>query len=105
LRRAQSNNKFGDEGERMSRLRFTREQAQAEASRRAAEFVSARFTYAGAQLRGTYPDTAVPRSRSSKHPVAWVAVFAFDPPGGAVMDGGELFVSVDLESGVVAVRG
>jgi hypothetical protein len=89
----------------MARLRFTREQARAEASRRAAEFVSARPTFAGARLRGAYPDTTVPRSHSCKHPVAWVAVFAFDPPGGTVMDGGELFVSVDLESGAVAVCG
>ena len=89
----------------MARLRFTKAQAQAEASRRAAEFVSARPTFAGARLRGAYPDAAVPQSQNSKHPVAWVAVFAFDPPDGALMDGGEFFVSVDLESGAVAVRG
>jgi hypothetical protein len=46
----------------------------------------------------------VPRSRNSKHPVAWLVVFAFDPPEGSVMDGGELFVAVNLDSGTVVIR-
>jgi len=30
--------------------------------------------------------------------------FAFDLPDGGVMDGGDLFVAIDLESGSVAIR-
>jgi hypothetical protein len=86
----------------MGRLRFTREQAQHEAARRASEFVSGLPNCAGFRLRGTHPDTTVSPSRNSKHPVAWLVVFAFDPPG--VMDGGELFVAVNLESGGVGIR-
>jgi hypothetical protein len=88
----------------MERLRFTLEQAQDEAARQAAAFVTGLPNCAGARLRGTYPDATVPQRRGSKHPVAWVAVFGFEPPDGVVMDGGELFVAVNLESGAVAVR-
>ncbi len=89
----------------MGRLRFTREQAQREAERRASEFVCGLPNCAGVRLWGAHPDRTVPQSRSSKHPVAWVVVLASDPPdGGGLMDGGEMFVAVDLESGGVAVR-
>jgi hypothetical protein len=89
----------------MARLQFTREQAKAEATQRAEHFVAGLANGSGARLADAFADTSVPGSRSSKHPVAWVIVFTFDPPDGAVMDGGELLVSVDLESGVIAVRG
>jgi hypothetical protein len=46
----------------------------------------------------------VPQSSVSKHPVAWIAVFGHDLPDGTVMDGGELFVAVNLDSGAVAIR-
>lgn len=88
----------------MGRLRLTREQAQHEAARRALEFVSGLPNCAGVKLLSAYPDTTTPRSRSSKHPVAWLVVFSFDLPNGAILDGGELFVAVDLESGAVAIR-
>lgn len=88
----------------MGRIRFTREQAQDEAARRASDFVSGLPNYAGLRLHGTHPDTTMPQSRNSKHPAAWLVVFAFDPPDCRVMDGGELFVAVDLESGAVAIR-
>jgi hypothetical protein len=88
----------------MGRLRFTREDAQHEAARRASEFVSGLPSCKGLRLRGTHPDTTVPQSSASKHPVAWVVVFSLDLPDGAVMDGGELFVAVNLDSGAVAIR-
>lgn len=87
----------------MAHLRLSRDQAKAEAARRAADFVTRLPNCGGARLRGIHPDTAVRQSRSSKQPVTWVAVFAFDPPGGAVMDGGELLVKVDLKSGEVTL--
>jgi hypothetical protein len=88
----------------MGRLRFTREQAQLEAARRASEFVYGLPSCTGLKLRGTHPDTTVPQSVASKHPLAWVVVFSLDLPDGAVIDGGELFVAVNLESGAVAIR-
>jgi hypothetical protein len=86
-------------------VRYSRAEAQAEATRRAAAFVAERPDGEQLQHRGTFPDTLVPPSRASRHPVAWVAVFAPIPPDGGVIDGGELFVAVDLESGSVSVRG
>jgi hypothetical protein len=88
---------------KVARLRYSR--AEAEATRRAEAFVAGRPDRDQLRHRGTYPDSSAPPSRSSKHPVAWVAVFAPIPPDGGVIDGGELFVAVDLESGSVAVRG
>ena len=71
----------------MGRLRFTREEAQLEAARRASEFVSGLPSCTGLRLRGTHPDTTAPQSRASKHPVAWIVVFSLDLPDGTVMDG------------------
>lgn len=89
----------------MGRIRFTREQAQHEAVRRASEFVSGLPSYASSvRLRHALPDPTAAKSCTSKHPIAWIVVFASDLPDGAIMDGGELFVAVDLESGVVAIR-
>jgi len=88
----------------MERIRFTRAQAQNEASRRATEFVSELPSCTGFRLRGAHPDTTMPKSQSSKHPIAWLVVFGLDQPDGSVMDGGELFVAVDLESGAIAIR-
>jgi hypothetical protein len=88
----------------MARIRFTRQQAHAEASRRAEQFVAGLSNCANLRLRGCIPDSRVPQSRSSKHPLAWVAVFAMGSIEDCVIDGGELFITVDLESSAVAVR-
>ncbi len=88
----------------MARLRYSRAEAQAEATRRAEAFVAERTDRDQWQRRSTFPDSTATPSRASKHPVAWIAVFAWVPPDGGVVDGGELFVAVDLESGSVAVR-
>jgi hypothetical protein len=88
----------------MARLRFTREEAEAEAMRRASEFVSVLPGASTDQCVGAYPDTTAMRSRSSKHPVAWLVVFKTPLPPGVVMDSGELFVTVNLETNVVAIR-
>jgi hypothetical protein len=86
------------------RLRLSWVEAQAEATRRAEEFVAGRPELCGLRHHGTRPDTLAVPSHASKHPVAWVAVFTPVLPAGGVMDGGEVFVAVDLESGSVAVR-
>ena len=46
----------------------------------------------------------MPPSRASKHPVAWVVMYSPVPPEGGAMDGGELFVAVDLELGTIGPR-
>ena len=38
---------------------------------------------------------------ASKHPLVWLAMYAPVPPDGVTIDGGELFVIVDLELGTV----
>jgi hypothetical protein len=87
----------------LPRLRFTREEAEAEATRLAIEFVAGLPGAASGRCTRTYPDSMAPTSRSSKHPVAWVVVFIFHPLE-VRMDGGELFVTVDLETKAVAIR-
>jgi hypothetical protein len=88
----------------MARLRYSWLEAQAEATRRAESFMAVRPDRDRFRLRGAGPDTLVPPSQASKHPVAWVVMYAPVPPEGGVIDGGELFVTVDLESGAVGVR-
>ncbi|VTS06829.1 unnamed protein product [Tuwongella immobilis] len=88
----------------MGRLRYTLAEAREEATRRAEAFVADRPDRDQFRLRGARPDSLVPPSRASKHPVAWVVVYARIPPDGGVIDGGELFVAVDLERGTVGLR-
>lgn len=88
----------------MARLRYSLAEAEAEATRRAKVLIADRTDRDQLRHRGTFPDTLVPSSRASKHPVAWIAVFAWVPPDGTITDGGELFVAVDLESGSVGIR-
>ncbi len=87
----------------MGRLRYTLEEARAEATRRAEAFVSDRADRDQWLLRGAAPNTLVPPSRASKHPVAWVVIYAPVPPEGEAIDGGELFVAVDLERDTVGL--
>jgi hypothetical protein len=82
---------------------FTREAAQVEAARRALEFVSGLPSCTALRLRSMHPDTTVPQSGASKHPVAWIVVFSLDLPDGAAMDG-QVVVAVNLDSGAVTIR-
>ncbi len=88
----------------MPRLGFTRAEAEAEAVRLATEFVAGLPGAASARCIGASADRSRSRSATGKHPVAWSVGFVFHPPG-VVMDGGELFVAVDLETKVVTTRG
>ena len=88
----------------MDRLRYSLAEAQAEATRRAEAFVADRPDRDEFRLRGAYADSLVPPSAASKHPVAWIVVFAPVPPEGGVIDGGELLVAVDLKHGTVGLR-
>jgi hypothetical protein len=88
----------------VSRLRYSLAEAQAEATRRAEEFVASRPSRNELRLHMAHPDSLVPPSRASKHPVAWVVWFAPVPPDDGIIDGGELCVAVDLELGTVGLR-
>jgi hypothetical protein len=88
----------------VARLRYTLMEAQAEATRRAEAFVADRPDRDKFRLRGAHPDSLVPPSQASKHPVTWVVVYAPVPPEGGVIDGGELFVAVDLERCTVGLQ-
>ena len=81
----------------MSRLRYSRAEAEAEAIRRAGALVAGRPDCDQWRLRGASPNPLVPPSQASKHPVGWLVLFAPVPPEGELIDGGELFVAVDLE--------
>lgn len=85
----------------MGRVRYSLAEAQAEATRRAAEFVAARPDRDEWRHISTSPDSFAPLRSSSEHPIVWVAMFAPVPPDRSVIDGGELFVIVDLQSGTV----
>ena len=88
----------------MGRLRYSLTQAQAEATRRAEAFITDRPDRDQWRLRGASPNTLVPPSQASKHPVAWFVMYSPIPPDGGVIDGGELLVAVDLESGTVGLH-
>ena len=86
----------------MPRIRLTREEMRDEAIRLASEFV-AQLPYAeSARFKGAGPDTSSPTSDASKFPIVWNVAFVFHPPD-VVMDGGELFVTVNVETGAVTL--
>jgi hypothetical protein len=85
-------------------VRYSRAEAEAEATRRAAAFVAQRPDRDCWRHIHTAPDSIGLPRRSSKHPVVWVATYAPVPPEGGTIDGGELFVAVDLEPDTVVVR-
>jgi hypothetical protein len=89
----------------MGRLRYSREEAEAEAIRRAAEFVAKRSDARSWQNPRAMPNPLVPRSKASKHPVTWLVLFPPVLPDGGAIDGGELFVDVDLEANTVELFG
>ena len=87
----------------MPRLRFSRDEAEAEATRRARSLVAGLPGASSARCKGAVPDPSAPRSRRAKPPVAWLVAFVFHPPE-VIMDGGELWVAVNLETEAVAIR-
>lgn len=81
----------------MSRLRYTYTEAQQEATRLATEYLSKLPGAEKARLKGVQPDNTAPKSRATKFPVVWSVCFVFHPPD-VVMDGGELFLKVNVET-------
>ena len=88
----------------MPRLRYTRAEAEAEATRRATALIARTPGLSSCRCIRALPDPFAPAGHASKHPVAWVVLFAAPLPPGHVIDGGELFVNVNLETGVVTFR-
>lgn len=89
----------------MARLRYSREEAQAEAVRWAKAFIAEWPDGGQWRFLRAFPNSLAPTSETSKHPVAWFVLFAPVPPEDGVVDGGELWVAVDLESGSVGLHG
>ena len=87
----------------LSRLRLTREEMAAEATRLATAFVKTLPESQSARCIGAHPDTFAPKSSSSKFSVVWTVGFVLHPPD-VVVDGGELLVSVDIEKQSATIR-
>ena len=88
----------------MARVQHSKAEAQAEATRRATAFIAERDDRDYWRHISTTPDTVGPQRRTAKSPVVWVAMYAPILPSAGVIDGGELFVVVDLESDTVGLR-
>ena len=88
----------------MARLRFTREEAQQEATRLATAFVQGQRQLPPLRWISTTAAHEEPKREASKHPVVWNVMFALIPPPGATIDGGELDIVVDLETKSAAIR-
>lgn len=83
----------------MARLRYTLEEARAKATALALEFAAGQAWGQLARCASANPSW-VRQGTSSKHPTVWSVCFVFNPSD-VVMDGGEIFVDVDLETEVV----
>src|SRR5262245_29378299 len=81
-----------------SRLRYTPEQAEAEAKRLAEAYVAQLQNVDGYIFRRAWADGHAAKSPSTKLPVVWHAMFSRDYPEGVVVDGGELVVVVNIET-------
>lgn len=81
----------------MARLRYTLSQAKEEATRLATEYAQRQPWFSQARIKGTVPIASAPKSGSSKFPVMWSVVFVFHDPD-IIMDGGELFLDVNIET-------
>ncbi len=82
----------------MSRIRYTPEQAEAEAKRLAESYVGRLQNADGYIFRRAIANGHAPKSPSTKLPVVWHAVFTRNYPEGVVVDGGELIVVVNIET-------
>ena len=70
----------------------------------ALEFVHDLPERQAARFISVHADMHAPRSPCSKHPVKWRAMFVFHPPE-MVVDGGEMFLEIDIETQSVRIWG
>lgn len=87
----------------MPRIRFTLDESRAEATRLASEYVKTQKWFNQARFKGINPSLFAHKSPSSKFPVEWRAVYVFHGPD-EIVDGGELFLDVNIETKVVKAR-
>ena len=88
------------ESHSMPRLRFTYDDAKARAEQLAIAFAATQDWGDRTRLDGAGPEPLVRQGKSSKHPTVWSMRFVSHRPD-AVVDGGDLFVVVDLETRIV----
>ena len=81
----------------MPRLRYSLEDAKEAATEIAIEAIRGLSTFQTARLISVSPDKLSGQGHSSKHPSRWIAMFVWHDPS-VILDGGETFVAVDLES-------
>ncbi len=84
----------------MARLRYTLDEARAEAELLAKAHVASLPYGADFYLFNAQPSLRH-KSNSSKHPVVWSVTFLPQPEEGTTLDGGELTFDVDLETKTV----
>jgi hypothetical protein len=87
----------------MARLRCTKEEAKAEAIRIATEFEHAHPNWKSFHLLSATPDNSPPRADSGKIPAVWSVVFV-PRISGATIDGGELFICVNVQTKTAAQK-
>jgi hypothetical protein len=81
----------------MARLRYSFEEAKEVATQIATNTMQTLETSHSPRLISVSPDNTARQGTASKHPTRWIAVFVCHDPA-IVLDGGETFVAVDLES-------
>ena len=82
----------------MAHLRCTLEQAKAEAIRMATEFLQTTPAATTHRFFNAAPDDSPPKVDSGKIPAVWLVMFSWIPSDGEVIDGGEVFVRVNIQT-------
>ena len=85
------------------RLRFTLEEMENVAIRLAIEHMRSVDPSGSSLCLGAVPDKGAPKSRCSKHPVVWSVGFVWHAPE-VVLDGGDLWVQVNVETQSAVVK-
>jgi hypothetical protein len=88
----------------MARLRCTLEQAKAEAIRMASEFLQTTPAATTHRFVNARPDNSSPKVDSGKIPAVWLVMFSWSPSNGEVIDGGEVFIRVNVQTKNVEYR-
>lgn len=81
----------------MARLRYSLEEAREQAELLADQLVAETSWTDTVQRTGAFASSLDRQGKSSKHPTVWTVVYQLRPPQGTTIDGGEVFVKVDLE--------
>ena len=88
----------------MARLRHTLEEARLLAELLADNLVATTSWASRVHKVGTWPGSSSLQGKGSKHPTVWVVGYQTIAPEGTTIDGGEIFVEVDLESQSASFR-